>query len=98
LWRIRLDVNVVPVPPPSAKDLKTLGAYQAGRLTAFLMSKPGKLDCNGAWWCDPQDYSGFWVKTPNTNSEIGTTNAWGTRSAWVLTGAEEHACAAYWRY
>jgi len=29
------------------------------------MSKPGayqKLDGNGAWWCDPQDYSGFGLK------------------------------------
>ena len=30
------------------------------------MSKPGaylKLDGNGAWWCDPQDYSGLGLKS-----------------------------------
>jgi len=37
------------------------------------MSKPGvylKLDGNGAWWCDPQDYSGFGLKpqTPTPKS------------------------------
>jgi hypothetical protein len=40
---------------------------------AFLMSKPGaypKLDGNGVWWCDPQDYSGFALKpqTPTPKS------------------------------
>jgi hypothetical protein len=49
------------------------GAGLLGRLTAFLMSKPGaylKLDGNGAWWCDPQDYSGFGLKpqTPTPKS------------------------------
>jgi hypothetical protein len=37
------------------------------------MSKPGaylKLDGNGAWWCDPQDYCGFGLKpqTPTAKS------------------------------
>ena len=37
------------------------------------MSKPGaylKLDGNGAWWCDPQDSSGFGLKsqTPTPKS------------------------------
>ena len=34
------------------------------------MSKPGaylKLDGNGEWWCDPQDYSGFGLK-PQTRT------------------------------
>jgi hypothetical protein len=38
------------------------GAPNLRRPTALLMSKLGaylKLDGNGAWWCDPQDYSGF---------------------------------------
>jgi len=40
------------------------------------MSKPGaypKFGGNGAWWRDPQDYSGFALKPQNINSEIGTT-------------------------
>jgi hypothetical protein len=39
------------------------------------MSKPGaylKLDGNGAWWRSSRLLR-FWVKAPNTNSEIGTT-------------------------
>ena len=49
-----LAILVAPVGPREPARL--------GRLTAFLMSKPGaypKLDGNGAWWCDLQDYSGF---------------------------------------
>jgi hypothetical protein len=32
-----------------------------------------KLDGNGAWWCDPQDYSGFGLKsqTPTPKSARG---------------------------
>src|SRR5215831_14393870 len=40
------------------------------------MSKPGaylKLDGNGAWSCDPQDYSGFGLKPQTPTPKSGTT-------------------------
>ena len=56
LWRLRPDVNGVPVAPPLVAPVGPREPARLGRLTAFLMSKPGaylKLDGNGAWWCDP---------------------------------------------
>jgi hypothetical protein len=56
----------VPCNHPTNLGNRTVNdAVAPGRLTAFLMSKPGaylKLYGNGAWWCDPRDYSGFGLK------------------------------------
>jgi hypothetical protein len=61
-----LAISVAPVGPREPA--------RPGRLTAFLMSKPGaypKLDGNGAWWCDPQDYSGFGNRSDRDSKEKG---------------------------
>jgi len=57
LWRIRPDVNVVPVPPPvrksNSKGTAVLNARRAGNAGKSEDSRPLR----------------FWVKTPSTNSE-----------------------------
>jgi hypothetical protein len=57
LWRIRPDVNVVPAPPPIRK---INSRSQCSVLAIAANSREGSRLLR------------FWVKVPNTNSEIGT--------------------------
>jgi hypothetical protein len=60
LWRIKTDVNVVPVPHPVRKS----------KVPPFSMYGGPAIAANSR---DGSRLLRFWVKVPNTSSEIGTT-------------------------